>query len=469
MSAEGANIYWNNGDVTARSGSGNGSNTEHAEVNVNQPARETESDLTKELIDIAAATGQGTEARRLHGDEGAVDWGKIASKTHEGLKKAGRGVEKAGRFAAFQGNRAFDWVTQRDIEFFSNPSLSDLEKARNALSAVRARQKSVWSRVPGPWKLSDADVMLAEHEYEMMFQQQVIDAMTEAVNRHGVEYFESPEAQLQMLQMYANEKALRAAADTAAQGARKGGKLGAYLARHPGLRVGLGIGMMVGGSAATLLGIGPAAGMIGAGMYTASRANIERIQGGVRSKREDNRLQKELNAIMSRNNAAGQMVLDDFVQNVNERDRKGRSKLKPEARAFINDAASGQALPDDLKLVLLQMRDAENQLNARGDISDTKGIESWISENEPDVVANIMSQALLSSLQWEREEANRQGRGNRYKIATSIGMGAIGVAALGGFSATAKMPETIRASLGMGGFGLAEYLIYKRRKKKSGN
>jgi hypothetical protein len=272
-----------------------------------------------------------------------------------------------------------------------------------------------------------------------------------------------------MLQMYANEKALRAAADTAAQGARKGGKLGAYLARHPGLRVGLGIGMMVGGSAATLLGIGPAAGMIGAGMYTASRANIERIQGGVRSKREDNRLQKELNAIMSRNNAAGQMVLDDFVQNVNERDRKGRSKLKPEARAFINDAASGQALPDDLKLVLLQMRDAENQLNARGDISDTKGIESWISENEPDVVANIMSQALLSSLQWEREEANRQGRGNRYKIATSIGMGAIGVAALGGFSATAKMPETIRASLGMGGFGLAEYLIYKRRKKKSGN
>lgn len=406
---------------------------------------------------------------RLRGDEGAIDIGAMARGIGRGIDKAAEGVGRGAEWLVQNGNRLFDWATHRDREFLNNPNLSDLEKSRNALSVVRSRQKSVWSRIRFPGnrnRLDDADVMFAEREYELQFRQHVIDTMRESINRYGVEYLEKPDAQLQMLQMYANEKALRAQADVASQAARKGGWVGAQLAKRPGLRVGLGIGLMVGGSVATALGIGPAAGMIGAGLYMSSRANIERVQGGVRSKREQSSTQRELQTIMSRNSASGQMVLDQFVQNVNQLDRKGRSKLRPESQAFINNAASGNALPDDIKLMLLQMQGAENQLADAGDISGQKGIEQWLHDNEPSIVADIMSQALLSSLQSEREEANRQGRGNRYKIAASIGMGAIGLAALGGFSATSKLPETIRASIGMGGFGLSEYLIHRKRKKK---
>ena len=423
------------------------------------------------------------DSGRMRDDEGSIDIGAIAHGVGRGVDKAAQGVGRGAEWLQQNGNKLFDWATHRDREFLNNPNLSELERSRNALSVIRSRQKSVWSRIPFPGnrnRLDDADVMFAEREYELQFRQHVIDTMRESVNRYGVEYLEHPDAQLQMLQMYANEKALRAQADVASQAARKGGWVGAQLAKRPGLRVGLGIGLMVGGSVATALGIGPAAGMIGAGLYMSSRANIERVQSRSRSKREQNTTQRELQAIMSRNSASGQMVLDEFVQNVNIRDRKGRSQLRPESQAFINNAASGNALPDDIKLMLLQMRDVENALQAGGHLpgevggdparnipgEKVSGIEGWLSHNEPVIVADIMSQALLSSLETERAEANRQGRGNRYKIAASIGMGAIGLAALGGLSATSNLPETIRASLGMGGFGLAEYLIQRKRKKK---
>ncbi|MBI2797893.1 hypothetical protein HYX70_01165 [Candidatus Saccharibacteria bacterium] len=410
------------------------------------------------------AESEAASSSRLRGDEGSMDVGKIVDATKTVGKELGRGVKNAAESIFRGGNKVFDWATQRDKEFATDPKLTDLEKARNTLAVAREKQKSVFARWLGFGK---QDILDAEAQYNQELQNQVKQNMKELVNRNNLEVLEKPETQVQLLMMVANERCERAKSETAAKAARKGGRAGAFLARHPGLRVGLGIGLMVGGVGATMLGFAPAPAMIGLGGYMAARGNIDRGQETVREGRKEKNLQKDLNKILSENNASGKAVLDTFVYRVNN---VPGETLSPEAQAFINNATTGQELPQEVQLMLLNMQKAENELaRTRGSgikPSQVGGIENWIYNNKPREVANIVGKALNYELESESKEAAKQGRGNRYKIATSVGLGLIGSAAVAGVSLAGEVPNAVSASAVAGGFGLAEFIIQKRRKDK---
>jgi hypothetical protein len=189
-------------------------------------------------------------------------------------------------------------------------------------------------------------------------------------------------------------------------------------------------------------------------MYTATRGNVERIQGKLDRPKERKRLERELKIIINQNNLSHAGLLDRFVRNINSRG----NRVNPELRGFMQGASSGVELPVQLQLLMVNAYEAEAKTGGA-----PAGVEHWMAANRGDIVANFLSEAMMREIRDEGAQAAKRGRGNRWKIATSVGLGAIGAGAVAGAIGGNMIP----AIAGMSGFSIAEYALFKRRKSKT--
>jgi len=400
-------------------------------------------------------------------DEHSDKPGRALRATGRGIKaapqKANEYVDKASRrntpkLAGFTGvGPASEDVT---VETFKSERLGkherildmpDLEIARNALALARVRQRSVFGVLrPG---LAE-QVEDAEKVYQDTVQDHIREFMSNIVAREGIAGLENPVNQLYIFQMLCQEKAARAEAETEAMATRKGGKVGRWLANHRGLRVGIGIAMMVGGTAATALGMTPAAAAIPAGMYMATRGNIERIQHRRDQSVERKYLERELRKIISHNNPSHDKLLDDFVKSVNQH---ADAKKDAGVLNFMQNAKHGSELPIELQINLINTYEQARRSGGN--------FEEWFEKNQQGNVAKVLGLVNEGRLQEEERRAQKRGRGNRWKIASAIGLPVIGVAAVAGTAAVGGN-ALIPLIAGTGGFSLAEYIMGKRRQAK---